>query len=116
MLGGDFLGQKNKKTTKKERKLMNSSIMNNFLDYSVADHIIGDEDPDDGPISYTDYICSNCGVHENIPTHIVMNFEYMHGSDKDYWPTFSCEKCNRLMYPVYFKGYEGKIYKYKLKD
>ena len=116
MLGGVFLGQKRKKITKKERKLINSPVLNNLLDYSMADYIIGDENPDDGLTHYTEYICSNCGIHENIPTHIVMNFEYMHSGDKDYWPTFTCEKCNGLMYPVYFKGYTGKIYEYKLKD
>lgn len=108
------MGQRKNKTTKKQRKLLNK-INDNIFDIAFDDEALFYED-DDTPIQYTDYVCSKCGVHENIPTHIVMNFEFMDGGSDDYWPTFDCEKCNGLMYPVYFKGFEGKIYQYKLKD
>lgn len=101
------MGQRKNKTTKKQRKLLknlNDNVFNDFFE------------DDDEPIHYTDYVCSKCGIHENIPTHIVMNFEFMDGGSDDYWPNFDCEKCNGLMYPVYFKGHSGKIYQYKLKD
>ena len=97
------MGQRKNKTTKKQRKFLQNNL------------IIGDQDPDFGQIHYTDFVCSHCGTHENIPTHIVMEFEFRDHDLPNYMPSFYCEKCNHPMYPTYFKGYTGKVYEYKLK-
>lgn len=64
---------------------------------------------------YTEYICPKCKVKENIPTEIVMDFEFRDGGSPNYCPTFTCEKCNSDMVPIYFVGYTGRVYKYEEK-
>lgn len=114
------MGQRKNKTTKKQRKFLQNFSNNFFIDDidNYDNWIIGDQDqnPDSGQIHYTDFVCSHCGTHENIPTHIVMDFEFRDHDLPNYMPSFYCEKCNHPMYPTYFKGYTGKVYEYKLKD
>lgn len=124
---GIFMGQRKNKLTKKERKALNfmntnfifnqadAIALDEFLDNDEDSILIGEGYPHEGPIHYTDFICSHCGIHEDIPTHIVMNFEFLDGEQQDYMPAFTCKKCGYDMFPVYFKGYTGKIYQYKSK-
>lgn len=113
------MGQRKNKLTKKERKALRKINENIFSDCFFDDFseplIIGDNNPDSGETHYTDFVCSHCGIHENIPTHIVMQFEDMDRDIPNYMPAFACEKCGHDMYPTYFKGYTGKIYQYKFK-
>lgn len=39
------------------------------------------------------YICTACGVKENIPKEVVEYFDEMDQSNIDEPPCFSCEKC-----------------------
>ena len=112
------MGQRKNKLTKKQRKSV-ESISNEILFNMLIDDDIETDDPNDphyGPIHYTDFVCSSCGTHKDIPTHIIMDNEFWHEDETDYTPSFPCDKCNHKMYPTYFKGYLGKIYEYKLKD
>lgn len=116
------MGQRKNKLTKKQRKLLQSFSNDFFVDDLFSSDfddnnaiIIGDENPDSGEMHYTDFVCSHCGIHEDIPTHIVMQFEDMDRDTPNYMPAFFCEKCGNKMYPTYFKGYTGKIYQYKFK-
>ena len=106
------MGQRKNKITKKNRKIIKPLAEGIFF-YSLIDNDF--EYPGDGEMHYTDFVCSHCGIHENIPTHIVMHFEFMDGDTKDYMPAFKCEKCGHDMYPTYFEGHTGKIYQYKFK-
>ena len=110
------MGQRKNKLTKKERKalkLLENNI--NIFDYANMPDYFDENDPDSGEIHYTDFVCSYCGIHENIPTHIVMQFEDMDRDMPNYMPSFYCERCGQNMYPTYFKGYTGKVYQYKFK-
>lgn len=55
----------------------------------------------------TEFICTACGVHEFIPTDIVLQMDIMDSGDEHYPPTFYCEKCNGLMKPKFFIGHTG---------
>ena len=112
------MGQRKNKTTKKERKAMKNLqlIQNLSRDLDFNSFIDNDfDDPDQVDINYTDFVCSHCGIHEDIPTHIVMNFEFMDHDMPNYMPSFTCKKCGYDMYPTYFKGFTGKVYQYKFK-
>ena len=60
----------------------------------------------------TEFICTNCKMHELIPTDIVLQLDMDDPGDPTYPPTFYCEKCNGLMKPKYFVGYTGIEYIY----
>lgn len=113
------MGQRKNKLTKKQRKALKRTNENTYFDDIFDDldeSIFSFDDPDSGEIHYTDFVCSHCGIHENIPTHIVMQFEDMDRDIPNYMPSFTCEKCGYNMYPIYFKGYTGKVYQYKFKE
>lgn len=57
------------------------------------------------------YICTVCGINENIPKEVVEYFDEMDQSNIDEPPCFSCEKCEGIMRPQKYKGIYGKIYK-----
>lgn len=61
---------------------------------------------------YTEFICTQCKTHENIPTDIVLEMDMMDPGDISYPPMFDCEKCNGLMRPKYYLGYTGIVYTY----
>ena len=61
---------------------------------------------------FTEFICTQCKTHENIPTHIVLEMDMMDPGDISYPPMFDCAKCNGLMRPKYYLGYTGIIYTY----
>ena len=110
------MGQRKNKTTKKQRKAMQN--FNLIKDFTHNLNSFIDEDFDETPqgdIHYTDFVCSHCGIHEDIPTHIVMNFEFLDHDLPNYMPSFTCKKCGYDMFPTYFKGFNGKIYQYKFK-
>ncbi len=113
------MGQRKNKTTKKQRKslrfIQDDFLFNNFLDNDSEQIILDDYEQDTTETHYTDFVCSHCGIHENIPTHIVMEFEFRDYDLPNYMPSFYCEKCGHNMYPTYFKGFSGKIYQYKFK-
>lgn len=119
MLERIFMGQRKNKTTKKQRKalrlIQNDILFNDFFDEDPNQMIIGDNESHTDEVHYTDFVCSHCGIHEDIPTHIVMDFEFRDYDLPNYMPSFYCEKCGHDMYPTYFKGFSGKIYQYKFK-
>ena len=61
---------------------------------------------------FTEFICTNCKVHENIPTDIVLMLDMQDPGDLAYPPMFDCEKCNGKMKPKYYLGYTGIEYRY----
>ena len=61
---------------------------------------------------FTEYICPKCKTKENIPTHIVMNFDFLDDGDSLVPPRFGCEKCDGDMVPIYFVGHTGIVYQY----
>ena len=61
---------------------------------------------------YTEFICTQCGCHEKIPTKVVLNLDMMDPGDPLCPPMFNCEKCLGLMKPLYFVGYTGIEYRY----
>lgn len=61
---------------------------------------------------FTEFICTKCKCHENIPTDIVLQMDMLDPGDPSYPPMFNCEKCNGLMHPVHFIGYSGIEYTY----
>lgn len=60
----------------------------------------------------TEFICTNCKVHEFIPTDIVLQLDMMDPGDPTFPPMFDCEKCNNLMKPKHFVSHFGIVYKY----
>jgi hypothetical protein len=55
--------------------------------------------------------CLKCCIAEEIPKNIVDMMDREDPGDRDYPPQFDCEKCNGKMSPVYYKAYDGRIYK-----
>ena len=43
------------------------------------------------------YICTSCGIKENIPKEVVEYFDEMDQSNINEPPCFSCEKCGGIM-------------------
>ena len=68
--------------------------------------------PDVQRPEFTEFICTKCKTHEDIPTDVVLNMDFMDSGDPLYPPMFYCEKCNGLMKPKYFVGYTGIVYQY----
>lgn len=62
---------------------------------------------------FVEFICPKCKTKENIPFNIVDMMDRNDGGDPSYPPRFSCENCDGLMEPVYYKNYKGIIYAYK---
>jgi len=58
---------------------------------------------------FTEYICTKCKTHENIPTDVVLNMDMMDDGDPSYPPMFNCEKCNGLMKPNNIKKEQRKL-------
>ena len=57
------------------------------------------------------YICLACSEIEPIPEHVVQSFDEMDDGDLSIPPQFSCEKCGGEMYPEYYEGVHGQIYR-----
>ncbi len=57
------------------------------------------------------YVCLACHEKEDIPYHVVREFDLMDGGDPTIPPKFSCETCGGEMYPEYYKGVHGVEYK-----
>lgn len=58
------------------------------------------------------YICTVCGMKENIPKDVVEYFDKMDQSNINEPPCFSCESCGGIMRPKDYKGVYGKRYKF----
>jgi len=52
-----------------------------------------------------------CNEREEIPLEVVRDFDAMDDGDSSVPPQFSCGKCEGNMYPEYYKGLHGHIYK-----
>jgi predicted nucleic-acid-binding Zn-ribbon protein len=56
--------------------------------------------------------CLNCGATEDISHDIV---EFLDGTDIEYNPNsapqFSCDKCDGVMYPVFYRNQLGKEFR-----
>jgi len=57
------------------------------------------------------YICTICGLKENIPEDVVKYFDEMDQSNIDEPPCFACEKCSGIMRPKEYDGVYGRKYK-----
>jgi hypothetical protein len=57
------------------------------------------------------YVCLVCNETEGIPYDTVRSFDAMDDGDLTVPPQFSCEKCGGEMYPEYYEGIRGHIYK-----
>ncbi|WP_211236969.1 hypothetical protein [Aneurinibacillus terranovensis] len=57
------------------------------------------------------YVCLVCDEIEQIPYDVVRSFDAMDHGDLTVPPQFSCEKCGGEMYPEYYEGIHGYIYK-----
>ncbi len=62
---------------------------------------------------YIEFICPMCKTKEQIPFDIVDMMDRHDNGDSSYPPRFSCELCDGLMEPIYYKNYKGIIYAYK---
>ena len=60
-----------------------------------------------------EFICPKCKTKEFIPFYIVDMMDKQDNGDCNYPPRFSCQNCDGLMEPVYYKNYKGIIYAYK---
>ena len=56
------------------------------------------------------YICTSCGIKENIPKEVVEYFDEMDQSPVNEPPCFSCEKCGGIMRPKKYTGVYGIKY------
>ena len=57
------------------------------------------------------YICTGCGLKENIPEEVVKCFDELDQSNIDEPPCFACEECGGIMRPKEYTGVYGKKYK-----
>jgi hypothetical protein len=55
-----------------------------------------------------------CHEKEDIPLHVVKEFDRMDGGDPTVPPQFACEYCGGVMYPEHYKSVHG--YEYNLSD
>ena len=60
-----------------------------------------------------EFICPKCKTRESIPFYIVDMMDRQDNGDPNYPPRFSCQNCDGLMEPVYYKNYKGIVYAYK---
>jgi uncharacterized OB-fold protein len=55
--------------------------------------------------------CPSCGVEENIPEDVVMQFDLLDDGDTSVPPKFKCEHCPADMEPVFYESVHGVIHK-----
>jgi hypothetical protein len=48
---------------------------------------------------------------EEIPLSVVQDFDAMDDGDLSVPPKFACQECGGEMYPEYYKGIHGDVYK-----
>jgi len=64
--------------------------------------------------SKVEFICTSCKIKELIPKDVVemLDAADQAGVDIHYPPTFSCENCDGVMVPTYYKSINGIVHEY----
>lgn len=57
------------------------------------------------------YICLQCEEQEKFPYDAIRSFELMDGAGPSAPPQFVCGVCGGTMYPEYYKGVQGNVYR-----
>lgn len=56
-------------------------------------------------------MCLLCDAQEKIPYVVVREFDRMDEGDPSVPPMFACEQCGAQMYPEYYEGIHGVVYR-----